>query len=220
MAFPVPGTIGANAVSASAATLTPALPATLVNGNVLIAQIQVLATGKTIATATTGWTIGDSVNTGNMSAAWAWTIMATGRVAPVFTWTGAAACQAQIIQYSGNAATPTGAKAKATANASTTVTTNAITTTADNSLVLNILHTSTNQTIPLVADRTNITNVATADGSTRQCFGQVGISGSVTDNPSVTVTSANWVSFTIEVLGTGTGTAAAERVSQVVQETH
>ena len=84
MAFPVPGTIGANSGASSAATITPALPGSLVNGNLLIAQVQVQATGKIIATATPGWTIIDSVNIGNMSAAWAQAIMATSLGAPLF----------------------------------------------------------------------------------------------------------------------------------------
>lgn len=214
MGFPVPSTVGATVTSVSATTLTPTLP-TRANTNLLISHVQIQATGKTPSVGGV-WTLGDTVNTGSISAAWAWCIVDGTEAAPVWSWAGAAACVAQVIRYTGNA-TPTGVGAflNATADASTTVTTGALVTTADNSLCLNLIFASTSQTIPLPDDRTSIFSNASGNGSTRVAYGQVGLSGSTTDSPSVTITAANWISFTIEVLGTGVGSSEMRATEDV-----
>jgi hypothetical protein len=209
---------GAQSVSASAATLTPVLPASLVVNNLLISICSVSTSGKTITTATAGWTVGGQVSAGNMSAAWAWALDAAGLAAPAWTWSGAAACQASVLQLTGNATTGIiGNINSANANASTTETIASITTTANNSLILAILLASTSQTIPLPTNYTAAVSFGSADGSLRVADGAINVSGGTSDAISVTIASANWVSFGIEIHGTGAAGTDNERASQVVQ---
>lgn len=218
MAVPAFGTIGAFSSNASAATLTPALPASVASGNALVAFCWVNGTGKTIAVSS-GWTVIDSINSGPVTAAWA-TRLATGTdSAPVFTWTGAAQCGANVLRFTGNNSTMTGTSNKATAT-STTITTASLTSTANNSLVLIAeLNNGSSIALPVPSDYTNISNGNNSSAGFRYASGTVYVSGSTTESTSVTVNSTKWASFAIEILGSGsTSNEPAARASQVSQE--
>ena len=91
-------TTGARAQSASAATLTPAKPTIEQSGGVLLAVVT-SKNNATHATATSGWTrVGAQVNSGASFTASLW-IAPASAAAPVFTWTGAVACSAQVAYY-------------------------------------------------------------------------------------------------------------------------
>jgi hypothetical protein len=227
MALPAFVSQGAQSTSASATSLAPALPGTRTNNNVMIAFVTVSATGKTFS-AGGGWTLFDSINTGNMSGAYFWRLVDGAEAAPTISWTGLAACQAQIFQYSGNdTTTPLGTGNKATANSSTTLTIASLATGAANTKLLALMAASTSQTIAAPSasagiapygNYTNVTNNASANGSTRIVHGDIPDSGDSSDAISVTITSANWVSFGVEVRGTGTSSGSADRATQTVQQ--
>ena len=218
MAVPAFATVGAFANSASAASLAPALPASLVANNILISFVAVKSTGKTI-TASGVWTIGDSINANSVSAAWAWALALGGGldVACTFSWTGSAACSGQCIQYSGNdIVSPVNTSNKASADSSTTETIAALTTGADNCRVLDFLHASSSQTIPVPADFTSRATTANANGSIRLADASIAKAGT-TSAQSVAITSANWASFGIAILGSGSGVSAVRSSQNVLQ---
>ncbi len=117
MATPVYGSNSADNPNNSATSISTSLPGGRSNGNLLIAHVQVQASGKTIAVSGGAWVIGDRDSTGNQSAAWAWCLVDGTEVAPTFSWTGAAACEIIILRFSGNATpTPIGSIAECSTN--------------------------------------------------------------------------------------------------------
>jgi hypothetical protein len=91
-------TTGSRAASASAATISPAKPTVSGGGGVLLAVVT-SKNNATHSTATPGWSlVGSQTNSGASFTASLW-IAAQSAAAPTFTWTGAAACSAQIAYY-------------------------------------------------------------------------------------------------------------------------
>lgn len=215
MAVPSFVSIGGATGAGSGTTLTPGLPASRVNNNILISFCSVQGTGKTVTTATTGWTVGDSINAGSISAAWAWRLVDGTETAAVWTWTGSAANVGVEIQYSGNATvSPINTNNKANADSSSQVTIAALTTGADNCEIVDFITTSTNQTIPTPIGMTTRLTSQGGNGSMRISDGQMGKAGA-TEAESFPITSDNWVTFGIAILGSGTGTTPNARVTSV-----
>lgn len=213
-------TVGAISSSGSAAALAPALPASRVNNNILISVVSANATGKTFALGGAGWTAGDSINTGNLSAAWAWRLVDGTETSPSWSWTGAAACESLVTQFSGNqTTTPIGNINKATANSSTTSTIASITTTANNSVILGTILISANAAVGLPVGWTNVSSNAGGGGSEHQFYGFVGTSGTQSEPVSQAIATSDWASFGVEIVGPG-GTAINLNVrqTQVVQQ--
>ena len=122
--------------STSAATLTPALPAGVTAGQYLLAFCQLPAVGGITISVSSGWTIRATSNSAGASVCWADRVATGSDSAPVFTWAGAAVCHAQVLRYTGQSGL--GAIAKNQGASGTTLTPTSITTTADNSLVLEL----------------------------------------------------------------------------------
>ena len=213
-------TIGTYTQAAAATSVTPTLPASRVNNNLLIAWVGVNASGKTFSVGG-GWTIVDSVNTGNVSSCYATRLVDGTEAAPVFTWAGAAGSDAQVVQMSGNQTVGIiGNKNNATANSSTTETVASITTTAANSAIFVILTSSASTSI---GTPTNYTIIAGGNNpgfvSNNVSWGLVGTSGASSSSISQTIASSNWVSFGFEIVGPGGAPVGNfARDSQVVQE--
>lgn len=106
MTVPTFVSIGTLASSTTSSTSgTPALPASRVNGNVLIAWVEINGS-KTFALSSgaisNGWNLYGTQITGNVSQAFAWRIVDGNEAACVFTWTPGHAFQAICFQYTGN----------------------------------------------------------------------------------------------------------------------
>ncbi len=223
MGFPSTVNAGNDVTAGSVTSIVPTLPGSRVNGNLLIAECVVNASGKTIAVTGGGggWVIGDSANT-NISAAWAWRVIDGTESAPTLSWTGAASAQAIVIQWQGVAATPIGNFAQ-TQSIGASATSTTITSTADNSVVHDIVLTSfAPYTIgpPPFTDRTILTTLAIGGvASILFDLGHINKSGTATDTASYsTPSSSSWVIFSVEVVGTGAGTAGDVRATQAIQE--
>ncbi len=213
-------TVGANTLGTAVTTLSPALPSSRSNNNVLIAAIAVFATGKTFAVGG-GWTIfaGSTLNSTSISGCLAWRLVDGAEATPVFTWTGAADCNSVVAQFSGNQiATPLGTVRSASADSSTTATMPSVVTTAANSLIFGAIFTNNNQTIPLPLGWTNVAFTSTTE-SNLLFDGFVGTSGSGSQAVSVAVTSANWLSLGVEIIGPGGAASNVNlRDTQVIQQ--
>lgn len=220
MALPTWVNNGTQATTASATSLAPAaLPGSRVNNNLLFAFIGIKATGKSPSVGG-GWTVGDTINTGTETGCWAWRLVDGTEAVPTFSWSGAAAATTQIMQFSGNAVSPIGVKNKNAANSSTTETIASLTSSADNSLIIGVMTASTSQTIPTPTNWTQRAVLANANTSYEVVVGSALKSGSATDAISVTIASANWASFGIEILGSGTGidnTRASQTAVQALE---
>jgi hypothetical protein len=192
-------TNGATGATAGAVTLI----GSRVNGNLLIAYVAVNGGGKTFAVGG-GWTIGAQINDANSSAAWAWRIVDGTEAAPTFSWTGAATWHGKMIQFTDNhASSPigtvlsaTGASANLIVNGGVGLTTTGLVSTV---AALTMVH-SSSQTIPLPAGYTAAgANFNDANGSDRASFQYQSGSGTVSGPVNLTITSAFWQGFMIEI---------------------
>lgn len=89
-------TNGTAVQSASAATLSPGKPTVATNGGVLVAVV-LSKNNATHSTTTTGWNVLRQANSGASFTVSVW-IADESAAAPVFSWTGAAACYA-VVYY-------------------------------------------------------------------------------------------------------------------------
>lgn len=205
------------AASGTGTSIAPALPASRTTNNILLAFVLVKATGKTISVSGTGWTLGDSASSGNLSAAWAWRLVDGAEAAPTFSWTGSAGYRAYETQWTGNAtSSPIGNIANVSGNSGTTLTSQSIVSSADNSLAIIQSAVDNNVTITNPPGWTAQTSSGgTSAGIFYPIDQVVYVSGSTTQNPNrITSSSINWVNFTIELKGSGSA-PAGEPITKV-----
>jgi len=222
---------GAFQVKAASTTITPALPASRTNNNVLIAQLDLQLGGASGGPSAPGggWTIFATDNGGGTSGgdycALAWRLVDGTEAAPVFSWTGSFISQAQIFQYSGNATpTPIGVSNNAHSpptTGSATMTAASVTTTGNNSLLIAIFLTSASRTLlsgtNLPPGYVNRAQTGNSSGSNGLADTPVYGTGSATDAISVPIPNTLWNTFLVEILGSGTtANEPAVRASQVV----
>lgn len=201
--------------TASATSLAPAaLPGSLVNNNILVSWIGIKITGES-PTVGGGWSTPIVDNTGNESGAWSWRVVDGTEAVPTWSWVSAAAATTQIAQFTTpNPGAPIGVTNSADANASTTLTVASLTTTSDNSLIVDIYLASNSQTLGTPSGYTQRAVLANANTSYAMNAAPANKAGAI-DAVSLAVTSSNWVSFGIELLGSGAG-ADNTRATQVV----
>lgn len=141
MAAPTFVNAGAVAIQGFGTSIAPSLPASLVNGNLLIACVFTHTFDKAM-TWPAGWTqIGLHNDTGDYSVEYRARIVDGSEGATIsVTWTGNVAARAKIWQFTGNVNdvdAAIGATAEASAvSASSTITNPGLTSTADNSLAV------------------------------------------------------------------------------------
>lgn len=217
MALPTFVNLGTFGTFSAVATVTPALPGSRTNNNILFAYVNGATAGSKTFAVGGGWTIGDQKSdVGSQSTCWAWRLVDGTEAAPVFTWTGNMTGSAQVFQYTGNATVgPIHLNNKAGAAASTTLTIAAITTTVDNCRIIDILLTAAGQTIPIPPDFTTRAN-SSSGGGYRWADGALGKAGT-TPAVSVAVTSTDWNSYGIALKGSGAGTSPV-RATQVAKQ--
>lgn len=179
-------------------TITPTLPASLVNGNILVAMVAVSA-NRTF-TFPAGWTPIDHFNDGNVSAAYAYRVVDGSETDPAITWTTNTDAAAKIWQFSGAVFIgPNLAKVGDPGNTAT-LTNPGIATTADNSLVV-LLAFGNNGTIS--GTPTSYTSFSNENpiGFALGAFGEdVSILGHTSDTVSEGLSGAmRWISFEFEL---------------------
>jgi hypothetical protein len=206
MAAPTYVNSGALFNNVNTASATIQLPGSRVNGNLMLLPFSVQAI-KTLTISGAGWNTGDSSTT-NTTSIWLWRLVDGTETAPVISWTGASLCSGIITQWTGNISpNPIGNIQKA--NGTTSPITNAAqTSSANNSLILAIQQCKTNQAIGFPAIPSVWVNHpginALSGGAFTVLDGPLYVSGSVTDPVSCAITSTDWHSYGIEILGSGT----------------
>jgi hypothetical protein len=201
---PPPKFVNAGAVSSASnsSSQTPALPASIVAGNLLLAYIEGSGTGTVNPwTCSAGWTVvHGSANKTNIWA-YAWRIADGSDVAPTFTTTETIVKSiSQVLQYSGTHQTSpidTEATGGGGGVANTSLTYVTITTNFPNELVVAILIALSNQTIPTIGGYTIEGSAnATSNGSSTVCD-LVQATAGVVAGGTVGISSSIFVSFQI-----------------------
>lgn len=187
----------------SAATLTPPLPTSRVSGNAIYA-VCVSKNNAVHSTSTAGWVKKDQVNSGASFTASLWECEVDGtEAAPVFTWTGAAACSARVWQYTRDdfSTALTGAFSS-NFGTGTTHTSPALTTTANNSRIMYVDVCGANTAASAPSGRTERFDAGNATGATRMVVGDslVTTAGGSSGSSSLTGGNAAWVQWQVELL--------------------
>lgn len=205
MAAPLYLNVGTRSQSAGAVTLTPALPASRSNGNILIATLA-SKNNATHATATGGWVlVGTQTNSGaSFTRSRWWRIVDGTEASPVFTWTGSVACFAQIEQYdrdNTDTAAPFGTIGTAAPGTVATHTSTGFNTTRDLSLVIYSDACAANTAVGTPAGWVENYDNGNATGATNNAGGSkaVATSGTGSGNISVTGGAAAWVQQQVEL---------------------
>ena len=191
---------GTGTGAASGTTATQTVPASLVDGNLLIA-IGCVANGDTISVSGTGWSNFGQVTIGTtFSACLAWCIVSGTPPSAVFSWTNSAANRTIAWQWSGTARTPFGNSASNSGSTSTH-SNSGITTTADASVVIYIDGAKANTALATPAGWTENSDVGSTTAGMRTTAGLKAVSqgGSASGAISVTGAAADWVMWQIEL---------------------
>lgn len=175
---------------------TGILPGSRLNGNILVAWVQLTTTGNTFSIGG-GWVLQDTSADG--SCAWATRIVDGTEANAVFTWSGGATWHSQCSLIKNNdASSPIGATNQASGT-STTLTAASLTTTHDGSMTFAILLTAGSQVISVPSGYTDAGQFNDGNGSNRMAYEVEGLSGSTSTAISVTISSALWHSFAFEI---------------------
>jgi hypothetical protein len=184
-----------NASAAAATSLSPIMPSSRTNGNLLVAWLLVKASGKTFSVGG-GWTIGDTSADG--AACWAWRYVDGTEAVPVFSWSGAADCTTDMVQLTGvKSSGAIGASAKANGSG-TTASLSGIVTGANLSRALAIVTAQGATSLSVASGYTSAKTLNTGRGSylvESQSVPVAGASGSI----SSTLGSGTWQVFLIEI---------------------
>jgi hypothetical protein len=201
MAAPTFVNAGARQSTGFGESITPALPASLVNGNVLIAMVGNGATqGKTF-TFPAGWTSLHEFANVNIGVAVYYHVVVGGESAPAITWSGNTSAQAKIWQFSGTVSPHVGdGSAVEDPGNNADWDHPALTTTADNSLVAAFLYNNVGRTVDGVpsgwSELSDEANIA-AFGDEVAVAGQT--STAIVDQP-FTVGATRYLSLEVELL--------------------
>lgn len=205
MTFPAFVNSGAKQFAASGTTITPALPASRVNGNLLIAVISHGVVDKT-DTFPAGWTaLTSQASVTNTSMATAWRIVDGTETAPAITWTGSSSAVAQVFQYSGNHPTaPIGhTHTNTNVSASTTASDAGVTLLGTNSLIAVFVggDTAGGSTIGAATSYTkDVDFVGSGTGGNIAEYSEQKASGSSDAFSATTSASRRWNTASIEIV--------------------
>lgn len=193
---------GTRNATAGATSRNCALPASLANGNILIAACCV-KNGDDISISGTGWAqLGTQIKIGtSFTAILAWRLVDGSEVDCSFSWTNSAAAQVHMHQYSGTALSPIGS-INSNSGSTSTHSCTGVTTTRNNSTVVYIDQAAANTALATPAGWTEDQDGGSATSVTRDTNGKksVATSGSASGDISVTGAAADWVMYQVELM--------------------
>jgi len=203
MAVPVFGASGTLGAAASGTSITPALPAGITAGMLLIGVVCSKNNGT--HTWPAGWNKVSQTNSGTLwTQSWAWRIATGSDSAPAVSWTGSVANQGQVWRYSGTDLTnPIGATSVSSTGTTSPHSSASITTTRDNSLAIYIDTASINTALTTPGGYAS--NVSNGSGTSVSHLDSgsktVAANGTATGAISTAGGAAAWVELQIELLG-------------------
>ena len=210
MAGPVFRAVGARSQSASAASIAPAKP-TVDGASGLLLCVVTSKNNAVHSCATSGWSLVGQVNSGASFTASLWKAKESAG-APTITWTGAAACSAQIVYHADPANEVSLTLGASTNNNGTTSThsTSAVTTSNNNSLVVYVDAAAANTGLATPSGWTENSDTGSGTDAGETTFGSKANATSGTSSGAISVTGANaaWVMWQVEIGGVGVNNAA------------
>lgn len=206
MASPVYVNTGGSIGSAGAATLSPTLPASRSNGNLLIAICQ---SKNNAAHSWPGdWSVLEQVNSGTgLTVSLAYRIVDGTESSPTITWTGAVACRALIYQWSGTAGeSPFSGGHNSNNGLTSTHSCAGVNTTRSDSRVVYFDGCATGTALGTPSGWTENSDLTTGVGFQTTVGGKdIASSGSASGDISVTGGNAAWVMWQIELRSPSSG---------------
>lgn len=206
MAAPTWLNSGARNSQSAATSVVPALPASRVNGNILIAHVGT-DTNATHSISGSGWqALGSS---GSPASTWRsslwWRVVDGTETAPTISWTGSVANFGQIYQFTRenfDKTAPFGTVQSPSTGSTSTHTSTGFNTTRNNSLAIYIDGADVNTAMAQPTGWTERVDNGSATGSSRNVMGTKAVanSGTGTGNISVTGAAAYWVQWQLELL--------------------
>lgn len=213
------GAAGTRISASSGTSATPALPAGVQAGYLLIA---VVAAKNNITHAwPAGWTKGDQQNSGaSFTASWGWRVATGTDSAPAVTWTGSVANCAQTWSLIGvNRITAIGVQGH---NAGTTTphTITGIATSGPNSNVIYIDVTSANTSLTQPTGWSRDIDNGSATGTTHNSTGMEIVGSGSAGSISVVGAAAVWVMWQIEIMPVSTFPARVRPTNPLLNQYH
>ncbi|MGY4505258.1 hypothetical protein ACVWYH_009215 [Bradyrhizobium sp. GM24.11] len=199
-----PSFVNAGAITQASTVHTGALPASRVNGNVLLLYFKVRSTTND-PTLSAGWTLLDSFGYGGSTYRYgvASCFVTGSEAAPTLTWAGGGTAVSEIMQYTGtDQSSPLVAGSKNGAQTGTTASNTAITSTRNGSIAISAIWNDQSTAHPLPSGFTNEGTGAfqNAFGSLRLSEVQIATSGSSSGAvSSAHASSGAWGSFLFEM---------------------
>jgi hypothetical protein len=196
--------VGTRAQSASAATLSPAKPAITGNAGGVLLAVVTSKNGAVHACSTPGWSrIGAQVSASASFTASLW-IAPESADAPVFTWSGAAACSAQVAYYWDSLGPMEVSVAALTLNSGTDLnhSTAAFASTRANALAVYVDVAAANTALAAPAGWIERVDAGSATDAGRTVWGDkaLGAAGSSSGAIAVVGANADWVQWQVELL--------------------
>lgn len=199
--------VGTRSQSAGATSLSPALPASRTNGNILFARVH-SKNNATHSISGTGWApipgLAQTNSGASFTVSWWYRIVDGTEAAPTISWTGSVACAAQIVQYLRDDfenSSPFGFVGTPSTGTTSTHTSTGQNTTRNNSRVLYFDDCAANTAIATPSGWTERYDAGSATGASRTAGGDksVATSGTASGNISVVGGAAAWVQVQIEL---------------------
>lgn len=207
--------------SAGLTTLNGKVPASLVDGNILISHCSI-KNNETITVTGTGWQKLFQVNsTAGFTDCLAWCVVSGTPPSCTFTWTSSVACRTITYQYSGVERYPFGASLSNTGSAATHSNTG-ITTTRDNSLVIYMDGCAANTAMATPAGWTENEDTGSSTALIRGTVGSKTVTTRGTASGSISVTggAAAWVMWQIELLAPLTFVPKGKAINQALKRSN
>jgi hypothetical protein len=172
------------------------MPTGVTSGNLLLSTAFVPGVNA-VFSISAGWAIIDQVNDAAFSAAYAYRVATGSSDAPTWSWTGGGQANTNVFRYTGNSTTTPIGNHSVNYGNSTMMSASPITSAGGGTFNLNML-TANAQSIPLASGWSEITNY-TVGPSERVSYLNVPTVGTSSGTPAVTITSAGWVAFLVEL---------------------
>jgi hypothetical protein len=171
----------------------------LVSGRLYIAWAHWLVAGATITVSGTGWTLGDHQGGSVHSSAWAWMVYSgTQAAAPTFTSDVGGVVHWGNSSWEGQDVSPIG-HIKHAEGSSNSIAIGTVAVTKAGSIFLSINMTSASNPVPTPTNYTSIQAFSDAFASENYAW-----ETNTCDSGTVTINSAGWNAFMIEILGPST----------------
>ena len=188
---------GSNGLQLTSSPGTTPLPAGVTSGELLLAMAYSFG-ANAVFSISAGWTIIDQVNSVAFSAAYAYRVATGSSDEPTWSWTGGGQATSQVQSYTGNSTTTPIGNHSVNSGSGTTLSANPITSVGGGTFNLNMVAVNA-QPVPLPSGWSNVFDFVGPVVGQRIAGLNVPMAGTSSGTPAVTIPSANWWAFLVEM---------------------